>query len=152
MTGRDYERRMVRAAAEEGVEVLLSGGSGSGTAGDRPDFVAGAGGALPRPLGGEAKTCKSDALTIKRSEVDQLERWCRAFGAEPVVAVYWKGPDGGNKHYGGWWIARVGDVRESPAENARGTHHLRPRRGDRGSWASWSDVAEGRLRAGGGRR
>lgn len=146
MTGRRYERKMVHAAADAGVEVLLSGGSGSGTDDDRPDFVAGAGGALERPLGGEAKTCKSDAFTIPRSEAEQLQRWCESFGAVPAVAVYWKGPDGGNTSYGGWWIRHLDAVRVSPAENSEGTHHLRPRREDRRSWASWDDVAAGDLR------
>jgi hypothetical protein len=142
VTGRDYERKFVNACDEEGVEVLLSGSSGSGTDDDRPDFVAGRG-AARMPVGGEIKTTRDNACTIPESEADQLRRWCERFGAEPVIVMYWKGPPGGNVSYGGWWIRALEGVRRSPAENADGGHHLRPRREDREEWSSPEDLIGG---------
>lgn len=134
MTGRRYERKLVQLFESEGWATLPSGSSGSGTDFDRPDLAVGNAAAGLPPLGIEAKTTRDDAYTIKESEVDQLEAWCEAFGAVPVIAMYWKGPQGGNTSYGGWYFRPAEEVRRSPAENADGGHHLRPRRGDRGEW------------------
>jgi len=143
MTGRRYERRLVNRLEDAGFTVVKSPSSGSGTGRDQPDLLAGAAGADRAPLAVEAKTTRDDAYTIKESEADQLERFAAAFGALPVVAMYWKGPRGGNTSYGGWWFARTDNVRRSPAENDRGGHHLRPRRENRQKWAQTSELRDG---------
>lgn len=151
VTGRRWERKLVRLFEENGWGTLPSGSSGSGTDFDRPDMLVGnTTSGVGAPLGIEAKTTAKDAITIRESEGDQLERWCANFGAAPVIAVYWKGPPGGNVSYGGWWFRELREVRRSPAENADGGHHYRPRREDRHGWASIDDLNDGRLITAGG--
>jgi len=144
VTGRRYERRLVNELDGAGFEVVKSPSSGSGTGRDQPDLLAGSA-RTGLVVAVEAKSTRKDAYTVEEAEADQLERFAEHFGAEPVVAVYWKGPPGGNKSYGGWWFRRLGGVRRSPSENAAGGHHLRPRREDRTGWASVTDLARGRL-------
>lgn len=151
MTGRRYERKLVKLFEENGWGTLPSGSSGSGTDFDRPDVVVGDASVVGLPtMGIEAKSTRKNAYTIDRSKADQLIRWCTNFGAMPVIAVYWKGPPGGNVSYGGWYFRRVSEVRRSPAENDEGTYHLRPRREDRHDWAQMDDLNAGRLTAGRG--
>lgn len=145
MTGRDKERELVQEFEAKDWATLPSGGSGSGTDFDRPDLAASKSSVDLPPLGIEAKTSRDDAYTIKRDEAWQLKRWCAQFGAVPVVAFYWIGPPGGNLSYGGWWFQRIEDVRESPAENADGGHHLRPRRRNREDWRQLEDLNQGLL-------
>lgn len=145
MTGRRWERKLVQLFESHGWATLPSGSSGSGTDFDRPDLAVGKSGSGLPPLGGEAKTTRDDAYTIREAEADQLRRWCERFGAVPVVAMYWKGPPGGNVSYGGWYFRRLGEVRRSPSENADGGHHLRPRREDRHEWAQIDDLDAGDL-------
>lgn len=148
MTGRRYERKLVRLFEENGWGTLPSGSSGSGTDFDRPDLVVGNATVDMPILGMELKTTREDAYTINKAEADQLGRWCANFGAIPAIAVYWKGPPGGNTSYGGWYFREVCNVRRSPVENNDGGHHLRPRREDRHDWAQIDDLNEGRLVAG----
>ena len=148
MTGRRYERRLVRLFEENGWAFVKSPSSGSGRRGDQPDLVAAkATSGMDAPLGVEAKVSREGALTIRAEEAEQLRRWCEGFGAAAVVAVYWKGEPGGNKGYGGWYFRALPEVRRSPVENENGGHHLRPRREDRQRWARISDLEAGRLTA-----
>lgn len=145
MTGRRYERKLVRLFEENGWGTLPSGSSGSGTDFDRPDLLVGNATVDMPALGIEAKTTRQDAYTITEAEAEQLRRWCSNFGAAPVIAMYWKGPKGGNVSYGGWYFRRLSEVRRSPAENDSGGHNLRPRRENRETWAQISDLNAGRL-------
>lgn len=145
MTGSRYERKLIRLLREDGWRFVRSPSSGSGRTDDQPDIVASSSAVDLPPLGVEAKSTQKDAYTIKAAEADQLRRWCEGFGAAPVIAVYWKRPDGGGKDYGGWWFRGLPEVRRSPVENKRGEHHLRPRREDRHDWLSVSDLTAGRL-------
>lgn len=146
MTGRRYERKLILLFDDSGWAFMKSPSSGSGRSDDQPDMVVGKATVegLP-PLGIEAKTTAKDACTIKEDEAEQLRRWCELFGAVPVIAIYWKGPPGGNTSYGGWYFRRLSEVRRSPDENDDGGHHLRPRREDRHEWAQIADVDSGRL-------
>lgn len=148
MTGRRWERKLVRLLESEGWRTVPAGSSGSGTSLDRPDLVIGNAHVDLPPLGIEAKTTSNKARTIDETEAKQLRRWCDGFGAEPVIAVYWKRPNAGGKDYGGWWFRRLEDVRRSPSINADGGHHLRPRREDREEWAGMRDLNAGRLNGG----
>lgn len=148
MTGRRYERKLVRLFDDHGWAYVPSPSSGSGRSDDQPDMVVGKSSLEMPPLGIEAKTTGKDAYTIEEGEADQLRRWCDAFGAAPVIAMYWKGPAGGNVSYGGWWFLGLEEVRRSPSENGSGGYHLRPRREDRHMWASIDDLDGGRLMAG----
>ena len=96
MTGRRYERKLIRLFEENGWSFVKSPSSGSGRKDDQPDLVAGnTTSGFECPLGIEAKTTAAHAYTIKEDEADMLRRWCSNFGAVPVIAVYWKGPPGG---------------------------------------------------------
>ena len=148
MTGRRYERKLVRLFDDHGWRYVKSPSSGSGRTDDQPDLVVGKAPLGVPPLGIEAKTTAKDAYTIAEAEADQLRRWCEGFGAAPVIAMYWKGPAGGNVSYGGWWFLGLSEVRRSPSKNSGGGHHLRPRREDRHLWAGIGDLDEGRLMAG----
>jgi len=145
VSGRRYERKLVRAFEDRGWKTLPSGSSGSGTDSDRPDLLVGKAGLPMPPLAIEAKSTRQDAYTVREGEADQLRRWSVSFDAEPVLAFYWVGPPGGNTSYGGWWFRPLAAVRRSPAENGSGGHHLRPRRADRAKWASLDDLDHGRL-------
>lgn len=145
MTGRRYERKLVRLFEENGWAFVKSPSSGSGRGDDQPDMLVGNATVNLPPLGIEAKTTSKDAYTITEQEAEQLRRWCENFGAAPLIAMYWKGPKGGNVHYGGWWFCPLSGVRRSPDRNDNGGFHLRPRRENRGAWVQIDDLNEGRL-------
>lgn len=145
MTGRRYERKLVNLLDEHGWAVMKSPSSGSGTDRDQPDLLVGHSGVGLEPLAIEAKSTRKDAYTVRVSEADQLADFARDFGARPIIAMYWKGPPGGNTSYGGWWFRPLEEVRRSPAENDGGRHHLRPRREDREKWVQAGDITSGVL-------
>lgn len=144
MTGADYERALLSELHDRGFAFVRSPASGA-RAHDQPDAVASKAGTGLGPLGIEAKSTAAEAYTIKEDEARQLRRWCSAFGATPVIALYWKGPPGGNVHYGGWRFRRLSLVRRSPVPNADGGFHLRPRREDRDEWNTADDIGNGQL-------
>jgi Holliday junction resolvase len=145
MSGRRYERKLVSELSDAGWAFVKSPSSGSGRAEDQPDLVVGKATTGLPPLAIEAKTSRDGALTVPEPQAAALQRWAGTFGAAPLLAVYWVGPQGGNVSYGGWWFRPLTEVRRSPAENDAGGHHLRPRREDRGSWVQLADLEEGRL-------
>lgn len=133
---------------DAGWGVMKSPSSGSGTGRDQPDLLVGKATTDLPPLAMEAKTSAEDAYTIEAAEAEQLRAFSERFGAVPVIAMYWKGPPGGNVSYGGWWFNHLSEVRRSPTRNAAGTYHLRPRREDRHGWAQSGDLDAGRLTPG----
>ena len=145
MTGREYERKLVSLLDDHGWAVMKSPSSGSGTARDQPDLLAGSMAVDMPPLAIEAKTTSKNAYTVESEEADQLVSFAVRFGAVPVVAMYWKGPPGGNKSYGGWYFREVSEIRWSSAKRKDGMHNLRPRREDRTEWAQIEDLQEARL-------
>lgn len=145
MTGRRYERKLIRQFDENGWAFVKSPSSGSGRSDDQPDMCVGKATVDMPPMGLEAKTTSDNAYTVPEDEADQLRRWCERFGAVPVVAIYWKGEPGGNVSYGGWYFRGLSEVRRSPVENDAGGRNLRPRRENRHTWAQQNDLNEGRL-------
>jgi Holliday junction resolvase len=139
------ERALWAGLEEDGFVCLPAGSSGSGTGGDRPDGLVGGGPPGLPVMAVEAKTTSKDAVTVEEAELEQLRAVAGGFGAEPVVAVYWKGGRGGSAYWGGWHFRHAEAVRRSPAENAGGGHHLRPRREDRGGWSDWPALLRGEL-------
>ena len=99
MTGAQYERDLVNAFESCGWRALRAPGSGGVTQRDSPDVLAGKahpqttsnGDPLSRAIAIELKSTSSTTAYVTSEEVTALERFAIDFGAEPRLAVKFKG-------------------------------------------------------------
>lgn len=85
--GAEYERDLANTFDEApGWSVVRSGGSGSGTTGDRPDLIAGNG---DRVLVVEAKYSSDRYIYLTEAEANVLASVAVSFNAEAVAALRW---------------------------------------------------------------
>lgn len=83
-----YERELVHELERRGFASLRAPASGSRTKLDRPDIIAGRHGFH---LVIEVKTTSANVLYIRKESIMSLLRFAERFGAQPFVAVKFKG-------------------------------------------------------------
>lgn len=85
--GRRKEREFIKEMADEGVPIVKMPSSGSGTSRELPDFMMRLNGKL---MAGEHKySNSSDYLYMQSEKIEDLEKFCDDWKAEPVVVGRW---------------------------------------------------------------
>jgi Holliday junction resolvase len=105
MAGARYERQLVNTLTDLGWGALRVPTSGSATSRDLPDVLTG----RPHPdatdvanseaYAIEVKTTSGTTAYTKRDELNALTRFASAFGAQPLVAAYFKQQGGARSRY-----------------------------------------------------
>lgn len=102
------ERELVNLLDESGFAVVRSPASGSGTARNQPDLLAGNGEAF---YAIEAKSSSGDPIYIGGEELEALLYFSRNFGARPRVAVRFDREP--------WYFFHPGDLYRTDGGNYR---------------------------------
>jgi Holliday junction resolvase len=105
MAGARYERQLVNTLTDLGWGALRVPTSGSATDRDLPDVLTG----RPHPDDTDVANSEAYAIEVKatsqttayagRDELDALERFANRFGAQPLVAAYFKQQGGARSRY-----------------------------------------------------
>ncbi|MFP4006070.1 MAG: Holliday junction resolvase Hjc [Candidatus Hadarchaeia archaeon] len=82
--GSRRERELVNLLWESGFAVMRSPASGSGRKHPQPDVLASNG---DKEYGIETKSSSSNAIYVKKEEVEKLGEFCDKFGCEPLIGV-----------------------------------------------------------------
>jgi len=114
MAGARYERQLVTTYTSLGWGALRVPTSGSATDRDLPDVLTG----RPHPDAADVATSEAYAIEVKatsqttayagRDELDALNRFASAFGAQPLVAAYFKQQGGSRSRY---YLVPPGELR-----------------------------------------
>jgi Holliday junction resolvase len=99
--GSAAERELLDILFSHGFAVIRAAGSGS-TSHDACDLVAGKAG---RAFAIEVKACVNGKQYISAAQMQELQMFSTAFGAEPIVAVKWTRK--------GWTVAPADKVKQT---------------------------------------
>lgn len=117
--GARAERGLVNWLAENGWAVMRAPASGSATDRDLPDVLFGDG---ERFVAAEVKSSGEDIIYLDESEVDSLQYFADAFGAEAMAAVRFD-LEYGDPAYGadrpGFYFIPLGKLEMTPGDNFR---------------------------------
>jgi Holliday junction resolvase len=105
MTGARIERQLVNTYTSLGWGALRTPSSGSATSRDLPDVITG----RPHPDATDVANSEAYAIEVKatsgttaytgRDELDALKRFASMFGAQPLLAAYFKQQGGSRSRY-----------------------------------------------------
>jgi len=114
MAGARYERQLVNTYTSLGWGALRVPTSGSATDRDLPDVLTG----HPHPDATDVANSEAYAIEVKatsgttaytgRDELDALTRFASAFGAQPLIAAYFKQQGGSRSRY---YLVPPGELR-----------------------------------------
>lgn len=109
--GSNAERELIHLFWEAGFAAMRAAGSGS-TSFPSPDILVGN---TQRRFGIECKATKANKQYLNKIQIEELNKFCRTFGAEPWIAVRFdktsKNPDQG------WYFLTLEDLKETEGNN-----------------------------------